>query len=452
MCTRTRSRAGKHSCWKGRLACSALARRAGPPVNLKALHAKIGELALEDDFLSGALGKGSFTYCYDSESRLAAIIGAGTCAAPTTTVASYAYDAQGWRKSKTVGSTTTMFVTDADNREVLEYDGTSGAVQNWYSFALGPDAVLNRMNVAGNSRETLIPDIQGSVIGALDASTGTLAKIGYQAYGENPTLTSGSYRYTGRRLDAETAGSSAEPSGLYYYRARMFSPAWGRFMQPDPIGYAGGSNLYAYVDNDPLNATDPDGQCPWCIGALIGAGIDIGTQLAINIASGQSIGQSIRNINVAEVALSAALGAVGNIAGGRAASAGLRAASIETKGTIGEIGAAIKGLAEGRIVTNRQVDQALSRGFTRVDQVQTSLFSGEETLVEAKFATNGVPRLSSAQTRALTELPAQGIDYRVVTTSADEVIGAARSAGAAAGGGIGSGVGAAERSYSGAGK
>ncbi|MGH7125684.1 MAG: RHS repeat-associated core domain-containing protein, partial [Stellaceae bacterium] len=49
--------------------------------------------------------------------------------------------------------------------------------------------------------------------------------------------------------------------GLYYYRARMYSPALGRFMQPDPIGYRGGANLYAYVGNDPLNQLDSFGLC-----------------------------------------------------------------------------------------------------------------------------------------------------------------------------------------------
>ena len=204
---------------------------------------------------------GGFTYCYDAESRLTAILTAGTCASPTTIVATYAYDAQGRRKSKTVAGTTTIFATDADDREVLEYDG-SGATQNWYAYGPGSNDVLNRMNVAAGTRQTLIPDSQGSIAATLDSGTGTLATIGYRPFGENPSLTSGTFAYTAQRLDAETAGSSAEPSGLYYYRARMYAPTLGRFLQPDPSG-AGGSrtNLYAYVGNDPLNRTDPSGKC-----------------------------------------------------------------------------------------------------------------------------------------------------------------------------------------------
>ena len=111
----------------------------------------------------------------------------------------------------------------------------SGAIGNWYAYALGPNDALNQMNVASGTRATLIPDVQGSFIGALDASSGTLTKYGYQTYGESGA-TGGSFRYTAQRIDPET-------NGLYYYRARMYAPAWGRFMQADPIGYAGGSQF-----------------------------------------------------------------------------------------------------------------------------------------------------------------------------------------------------------------
>jgi hypothetical protein len=56
-----------------------------------------------------------------------------------------------------------VFVTDADNREVLEYDGASGQVLRWYAYGLGPNDVLGQINVPAGTRLTFIPDLLGSV-------------------------------------------------------------------------------------------------------------------------------------------------------------------------------------------------------------------------------------------------------------------------------------------------
>ena len=75
------------------------------------------------------------------------------------------------------------------------------------------------------------------------------------------------YMFTGRRLDTET--------GLYYYRFRYYKPEIGRFLQPDPIGYADGLNMYSYCGNNPINWIDPLGLTGFGIGGSITAGVGL---------------------------------------------------------------------------------------------------------------------------------------------------------------------------------
>lgn len=55
-------------------------------------------------------------------------------------------------------------------------------------------------------------------------------------------------QFTGRENDG---------TGLYFNRARYYSPTLQRFIGQDPIGFAGGdANFYAFVGNDPINYLD----------------------------------------------------------------------------------------------------------------------------------------------------------------------------------------------------
>jgi len=185
---------------------------------------------------------GTFTYGYDAENRLVSASGPGL-------TASYAYDAAGHRKSKTVNGTTTILVGDGSGPDLLEYDGATGQLLARTIPGPGANEALSRLDLVAGSRTTLVPDIQGSILARLDSATGALTRQGYRPFGETPG--SSVFGYTGQRLDAET--------GLLDYHARAYLAAWGRFVQPDPLGSAGGRHLYAYVGNDPLNATDPTG-------------------------------------------------------------------------------------------------------------------------------------------------------------------------------------------------
>jgi RHS repeat-associated protein len=118
----------------------------------------------------------------------------------------------------------------------------------------GIDEHFQRSDSVG--ARNFLSDSLGSTL-ALTDSAGTLqTQYTYEPFGNVTTTgpaSSNTYQYTGRENDG---------TGLYYYRARYYSPTLQRFIAQDPIGFAGGdTNLYGYVDDRPTNSTDPLGTC-----------------------------------------------------------------------------------------------------------------------------------------------------------------------------------------------
>ena len=120
--------------------------------------------------------------------------------------------------------------------------------ETWYFYhtdGLGSVVALSQWN-SSTSQGEIVERYAYDAFGQTKILDSGFSVLSSSAYG-NPVM------FTGRRYDAE--------SSLYDYRARIYSPALGRFLQPDPIGYYDSMDFYAYVNNNPLNWIDPWGLC-----------------------------------------------------------------------------------------------------------------------------------------------------------------------------------------------
>jgi RHS repeat-associated protein len=200
-----------------------------------------------DGNLTLATGPGGNTvYTYDAQDRL---IGVRTA----TDTWAYQYDALGNRIAATHNGQTVRYLVDplGLGDVVGEFDGGGNLVAH-YTQGLG---LTSRVD-ASNAAAYYDFDANGNTAGLSGQWGLYLDSYKYLPFGQLLS-SSGSlanpFRFGGQ------VGVTDEGNGLDFMRARFYSPTDGRFIGRDPIGLAGGNNLYAYVGNNPVDHIDPSG-------------------------------------------------------------------------------------------------------------------------------------------------------------------------------------------------
>ena len=215
--------------------------------------------ALTYDANGNLTSDGTNTYTWNARNQLAQISQNGVAQL------SYTYDALGRRTSKTVqGGTPTQYLYDHANA-VQE---TQGNTINPILTGLAIDERFARNDVTG--RTYFLTDLLNSTIALTDPNGAIKQQYSYDPYGNvtpsnMATGFTNPYQYTGREADAP---------GLYYYRARYYSPMMAGFISEDPIAFGGGQlSFYAYAGSDPIMYRDPTGKLlPEAVaGAIVGA-------------------------------------------------------------------------------------------------------------------------------------------------------------------------------------
>jgi len=220
---------------------------------------------------------------WDERYRLTSVEGRDGSPQPSV---SYSYDVLGRKVSRTAGVSPAEveYYVYNGHQIVADLDG-NGDITRSYTWGPGIDNLMS-LTVYSNTptlqnSQTYYPlkDHLNSVLALADENGNIVESYEYDAWGNVFSIKDGSgnvlsqsaignrYLFQGREYDFQT--------GLYYFRARWYSPETGRWLSKDPIGISGGLNLYAFCENNSVNFVDPMGLVSGWKAAVVSAVAEI---------------------------------------------------------------------------------------------------------------------------------------------------------------------------------
>lgn len=199
----------------------------------------VGAGTITYDARGNLASTGSNNYTYSAENHLL-----------TGPVATFTYDPLGrlYRVSSVTGGDS-YFMYDREKNAA--WFNSTGSLVTRNVFGPGADEPLVQYAIGTGTHTWQTADERGTIIAGTNDSGGVNYVSRYDEYGVPVVNYANRFQYTGQAWIREV--------GIYYYRNRFYSPRLGRFMQPDPIRYGDGMNIYNYVGGDPINRIDPTG-------------------------------------------------------------------------------------------------------------------------------------------------------------------------------------------------